>query len=228
MALTKTLLDMRTAAKQRAHMENGGPLDDSEWDDNINANIRALYRLLAQAYGAEYFKKSTTLTTTSGEKSIALPGDFFKLISVWWTVSDGIKIRLRRATEQEMERETFGMGWPPWAFGMRTDDEIWPKYALRASGIEFTATPTAEYSITFNYVGAPLRLTLDEDTFDGYGGFEEFVIWMTAADAIAKEEGDTTHCIGRANGIAMDITTTAERDQSEPLCIQDTVPWMGE
>lgn len=228
MALTVTLAQMRERAKRRAHMENGGPLDDSEWDDNINAHVRELHRLLTQAFGAEYFKKSTTLTTTANVKTVSLPSDFYKLISVWWNDGSGVPQRMRRATEEEIERQLSGQGWTPWARGMRTEDDDWPKYAIRAAYLEFIPTPTAVYSIIFNYTAPPTTLVDDGDTLDGYNGFEEYPVWMAAADAIAKEEGDASYCIMRANAIASDILSVAERDQGEPLHIQDTLSWAGE
>jgi hypothetical protein len=227
-ALTVTLAEMRERARQRAHMENGGPLDDSEWDANINAHIRELHRLLTQAHGAEYFKKSTTLTTAANVKTVALPSDFYKLLSVWWNDGSGVPRRLRRATEEEIERQTSGQGWTPWARGMRTEEDDWPKYALRAGYLEFIPTPTAVQSLIFNYTAPPTLLVNDGDTLDGYNGFEEYPIWMAAADAIAKEEGDPSYAAGRAMQIANDIRTVSERDQAEPLTIQDTVSWYGE
>jgi len=228
MALLVTLAAMRERAKQRAHMENGGPLDDQEWDDNINAHIRELHRLLTQAFGAEYFKKSAALTTTANVKTIALPSDFYVLISVWWDDGSGTPKRIRRGTEEEMERQLQGQGWTPWARGMRIDDDLWPKYGLRAGFLEFVPTPTSAYSLIFNYAAPPTTLVADGDTLDGYNGFEEYPVWMAAADAIAKEEGDASYQLGRAQAIANDILTVAERDQSEPLHSQDTVGWWGE
>jgi hypothetical protein len=227
-ALTITLLEMRTRAKRRAHMENGGPVDDDEWDDLLNSHVRELHRLLTQAFGAEYFKTSATLSTTANVKTVDLPADFNKLISLWWNDGSGVPKRMRRATEEEMERQLIGGGWSPWARGMRSDEDDWPRYAVRAGKIEFIPTPTAVYSLILNYAPPAVELVDDDDTLDGYNGYEQYPIWMAAADAIAKEEGDASYQLSMANRIAADIVTTAERDQSEPLTIQDTTGWWGE
>lgn len=207
---------MRTRAKRRAHMENGGPLDDDEWDDLLNGHVRELHRLLTQAFGADYFKKSSTPSTVANVKTIALPADFNKMISLWWNDGSGVPKRMRRATEEMMERQLVGQGWSR------------PKYAVRAANIEFVPTPTSVYSLILNYAPPAVELVNNADTLDGYNGYEQYPIWMAAADAIAKEEGDASYELGMAQRIASDIITTAERDQSEPMTIQDTTGWYGE
>jgi hypothetical protein len=175
LALTVRLDEMRAKAKERAHMENGGPLTDAEWNDRINSGIRRLYRLLAQVFGSEYFKKSSSPTTTANVKTVNLPSDFFKLVSLWWDSGSGVAPhRMRRATEEEMERQIAGQGWGAW--GWRSSEEDWPKYALRAGTIEFIPTPDNVYTLTLNYIAAPTKLVADDNTFDGYGGFEELPI----------------------------------------------------
>jgi hypothetical protein len=220
MALTVTFLLLRTWAQQRAHMENGGPLSTQEWKDLTNASIRKLYRILTQAFGSDYFGSTTNLTTTANVDTVNVPGDFFKLVSLWWDDGSGSKKRIGRASESDLENQLVGQGW---AFG-GTD----VKHALRAGAIRFVPTPTAAYAVKCNYVKAPTTLVNDGDTLDGYGGFEEFIPWETAASALAKEESDASFCIKMRDEILQDIKETAERDQSEPLVIQSVTDWWGE
>lgn len=226
MALTVSLLDLRTWAKQRAHMENGGPLDDTEWNDLINAGVRKLHRALTQAFGPQYFKTSATLTTTASVKTVAVPGDFYKLVSLWWDDGSGTMKRIRRATEEDIERELIGQGWGLWLG--RTVDDVGIMFAIRAASLEFIPTPLAAHTLKLNYIPAPARLNADIDTLDGYGGYEEFVAWDATAAALAKEEGDPSFAMHERDMILADVVANAERDQSEPGRIQDTVGWMGE
>jgi hypothetical protein len=228
MALTVTLLQLRTWVRQRAHIENGGHCDDAEINDLINAGIRKLHRLLTQAFGPEYFKKSAALATVANTKTVALPADFYKLISLWWDDGSEVLKRMRRATEEEIERQWEGQGWTPWARGMRMEWDSWPKYAVRAATIEFVPTPTAVHQLTLNYSPPATKLILDADTLDGYNGFEEFVAWDATAEVLAKEESDPSYAIRQVDLLTLDIAATADRDQSEPTCIQDTVGWEGE
>lgn len=207
-------------------MENGGPLDDAEWNDLINAGVRKLHRALTQAFGAEYFKTSTPLYTVSGNKFVPLPGNFYKLVSLWWDDSSGTLKRIRRASEEDIERELVGQGWGLWLG--RTTDDVGIQFAIRASSLEFIPTPLAVHTLKMNYLPAPARLTDDDDTLDGYGGYEEFPAWDATAAALAKEESDPSFAMHERDAILADIVANAERDQSEPARIQDTVGWWGE
>lgn len=226
MALTVTLAQMTASAQQRAHMETGGPVAAGEWTDYINYGIRRLYRVLAQAYGSDYFAVSTNLATVANVDTVNLPSDFFKLSSLWWNDSSGVLKRIHRATEADLENQLLGQGWGMWTG--RTVEDIGVKYRLRAGVIRFVPTPTAVYTVKTNYVKAPLTLAAPGDTFDGYGGFEEYAIWDATAAALAKEESDASYALRMRDEIAMDIKATAERDQSEPMTIESVTGWLGE
>jgi hypothetical protein len=229
MALTVTLLDLRTQVKERASMENGGPLTNAEFNRLINASVRKLYRMLAQAFGAEYFAKNTALVTaplSATPELVALPSDFFKLVSLWWNDNSGTLKRIRKAQEDELEMFFGGSGWSSlWSNGL---EECGVKYAIRAASLRFAPIPTAVHSLKLNYIAAPVTLSSDASTLDGYGGFEEYVIWDATAAALAKENSDNGDAKQERDMIAADILATADRDQGEPWCIQDTNNWMGE
>ncbi len=227
MALTVTLLQLTTWAKQRAHMENGGPVAASEWTDLINAGIRKLYRTLTQSYGPDYFTKPPAyFTTQPNVDTSAIPSDFFKLVSVWVDNGSGVLLRIRRANEDELEQVSSGTGWGPALAVNRSECPI--KYSLRAGYLRWTPMPTAQHLVKLNYIAAPVTLVNPGDPFDGYGGFEEYVVWDVVAAALAKEESDASFAMHERDQIANDIKMGADRDQSEPGCILDTVSWQGE
>jgi len=225
-ALTVTLAQLTTWAQQRSHMENGGPVAASEWTDLINASIRKFYRELTQTFGAEYFNSTATLTTTANVESVNLPTDFLKELSLWWDDGSGVKKRLRRATEQQLEDQLSGSGWGIWVGSRSTECGV--GYAIRNAVIRFVPTPTAVHSLRLNYVKAPVKLTAPADPLDGYVGLEEYVVWDVTAAALAKEESDPSYAISKANEVLKDIRALGERDQSEPLVIQELTSWWGE
>jgi hypothetical protein len=226
MALTVTLAQMTTWARQRAHMEVGGPLSDQEWTDLLNAGIRKLYRELAQVFGAEYFGFTATLSTTANVETVPLPLDFLKESSLWWNDGSGTLKRIRRATEDELESQLLGSGWGIWIG--RAVEECGVRYAIRNAALRFVPTPTAVHSLRLNYIRAPVALALPGATLDGYVGFEEYPVWDAAAAALAKEESDPGFAISMRDEVLRAVKATAERDQSEPLVIQDATGWWGE
>jgi hypothetical protein len=220
MALLVTLAQLTQGAQERAHMENGaGPCSVAEWTANVNAQVRALYRVLTQAFGSDYFATSTNLVTVANVATVALPATFFKLVSLWLNNGSGTLRRIRKATEGELERQLQGQGWGSWIG--RFDGEDGPKYRLRAGFFLFVPTPTAVHTVKCNFIAAPATLVNVGDTLDGYGGFEEYVMWGAAAMALAKEESDASFAMREQDAIVKDIKETAERDQSEPDVIAD-------
>lgn len=220
MALTVTFQQLIDWSQQRAHMENGaGPLSVQEWKDLVNASVRKLRRTLAQAFGDEYFAVISSLVTVANVETINLPADFYKLLSLWWDDGSGVRKRIRRATEQDLENTLRGTGWGPWQGLLRRECGV--RYAVRASTIRFVPVPTAVYQVRANYVQAPTILVNPVDTLDGYAGFEEFIPWETAAAALAKEESDASFQLRMRDEIVREIKEVAERDQSEPGKIQE-------
>jgi len=225
-ALTVTFQQLQDWAKQRAHMENGGPLSDQEWKDLVNVGIRGLYRILTQAFGSDYFGTSVIIPTVANQETVNVPADFFKLVSLWWDDGTGVKKRILRATEADLENQLLGQGWGIWLG--RTVADVGVKYSLRAGAIRLVPTPTTVYQLRLNYIKAPVTLSAPGETLDGYGGFEEYVWRSAAADALAKEESDASYELRRMAEIEAEIKETAERDQSEPMTIQSVTGWMGE
>lgn len=237
-----SFLQMQTAAKQRAHMENAGPLSTQEWKDNVNASARKLYRLLTELYGDEYFGQEAALVTVPNNRYLAFPNDppfFYRLLSLWWDDGTPARKRLRRATEDELEARFGQWGWSSWqgivgrACGVR--------YAVRAAGLVFAPTPLAAHNLVLKYVPAPFVMQNDTDSFlsmaglvddeparDVYSGFDDFIPWDAAAAALAKEESDASFCLRMRDEIVASIRESAERDQSEPMTIQSVTDWSGE
>ena len=82
MALTRTLAQLRTEARQLADMENSTFISDSEFNRYINRSTARLYGKLVEARGDQYYRTSSAFTVSGGSGVVALPTNFFKLLAV--------------------------------------------------------------------------------------------------------------------------------------------------
>lgn len=77
-------------------------------------------------------------------------------------------------------------------------------------------------SIIVKYVPLPLRLVSDADTFDGFGGWEEYVVVDAAMKCLEKEESDTGALALRLAKMTARIQNMApNRDGWQPSRRQD-------
>lgn len=220
MALTKTLLQLRTAVRQRADMEQSLFVSDSELTDRINAAIRMIYRQIVKVRGDEYFGTSATVTTASGTAAYALPTAFMKLASagVWWAPSTGYAIRLNKYTPNQAMSQLPSQGW---TYGTTAANV---RYALFGKQIRFLPTPLAIHTVTVHYIPYPTALSADSDTLDTLAGFEEAVIWDTVATCLAKQESDPSFALSMRDKELQDISDNIDPDQNEPPQVQ----WVGD
>jgi hypothetical protein len=218
MALTRTLAELRTAAKARCDMENSSFVADSEWLRFINLGYAELYDKLVRARGFDYYGKTGTVNTVAGTATVALPSsDFYKL----WGVSasiNGTDVPLRRmgiAQRDDLSSATSAT-WssysPPW-------------YMIRGANMLFRPVPTAIYTITFWYVPHITALSSDSDTVDGINGWEEYIEISAAIQAVIKEEGDPAALLyERARMDARIEVMASDRDEGTPIKVQDVRP----
>lgn len=83
MPRTVTLAELRTWARQLADVENDLNVTDAELTALANRHATELYDQLVDAGPPEYYAASTTVTTTPGTATYALPADFRSLVDVY-------------------------------------------------------------------------------------------------------------------------------------------------
>ena len=193
---------MRTAARQRADMENSLFCSDTEINGLINANGRKVHRRIVKAYGNAYAGTSTTITTANGTEAYALPANFMKLSSygVWW-VAGSEKRRLSRYNPNQSNDQEPNQGWTHWSYDRRTNVQ----YDLFNKEIRFLPTPTAVQSVKVYYIPVFTALSADGDVYDGIIGLDDAIIWYTAADMLAKQESDNSFQIHMAEEELKDL-----------------------
>lgn len=223
MALTKTLLQLRTAVRQRADMENSLFCSDSELTDRINAAIRMVYRAIVKVRGDEFFGTSATITTVSGTSTYALPTTFMKLASsgIWWVPGTGENVRLHRYTPNQSLTMVPSQGWTWSPYGSSRTNV---RYGLFGKQLRFLPTPLAVHNVTVQYIPYPIALSADGDTFDTLAGFEEAIIWDTVATCLAKQESDPSFALSMVAKEMQDLAENNDPDQYEPPQVQ----WVGD
>ena len=211
MARTRTLTNLIADVRLRADNQ---ALTDSDITEFINQSIADLRDQLAIKFGDEYFETETTLTTTSGVATVALPSDFYIETGIFW-INGSDKLRIMKATNVDAEEYITGAGWTSF-FDVR--------YRIQAANVKFYPTPLGVHSVTFKYIPSAVRLTMGSDTFDGYNGFEEWVVLDAAMKCLEREGNDEDLSLLAQRKARQEerIEHMAARDFNEPAKIQDT------
>jgi hypothetical protein len=206
-ALTKTLLQMRTSARLRAAMENTLFVTDAEVTEYINYGLQRVYGKLVKARVGNFFRSKQTITTVNNTSAYALAADFFELLSVDVQLSTGSNPITICATEYtEAERNRF-QWYPGWTYNL-------PVYfQLQGSNINFIPTPSGAFTVLLNYAPAFVPLAANGDQFDGVNGWEEYAVWYAVKTMLAKEESDVSVAMSEMAALEQDINDqAADRD----------------
>lgn len=186
-------------------------VSDATIAEFLNQSISDLYDLLVGAFGDEYFEVQAVLTTTAGVSTVALPSQFYKMTGLFWRESADRRVPVRKYTPVEAQAyETL--------FGWASQGPVF--YRIQAANVRFVPVPTGVHTLDLHFIGAPTRLAQDVDTFDGYGGWEEWVVVDAAMKCIEKEEGDISALALRKQQLTARIKSAANRDHAEPARVQ--------
>ncbi len=176
--MSVTLLQIRTAAYQRANMEIDTGVaqadrfvTDDELDSHINRGYKELYSHLVR-HGMHRAETTYTIET-DGSSGYELPSDFYAVLTVHYVDNDDNAIMLARHDQRTRPRSNMG--------GV-------PAATYRVVGIDMVFDPipdTGDYEV--RYVPIPHELVEDEDTMDSVFGWEEYVILYAASKLLQKE-----------------------------------------
>lgn len=214
MARTVTLLSLRTQARERADMEDSDFISDSELNGYINSSIAALYELVVQATGEDYYVVSTEFNTVVGQETYDLPSDFFKAWGMDAKLDNSDWCTLRKFNFRERNR------YHDDSFSRRGVTGI--RYRIIGSSIYLTPVPDSAVPVRLWYVPAPTKLESDSDTFDGIAGWEEYVVVDAAIKMLNKEESDVTVLLRERDLLQRRIESSAVGRSQDPETIVDT------
>lgn len=169
MALTQTLLQLRTSVRKMADAAGTSALvrhPDADVNDYINRGLGAVFRLLSMSLPDQRFLATTSITTSQGISLYTLPADFDHLISIDIT-ANGTK--------------SWVMGYEMHEHASLTDPAatytgIPFTYRLRGASIDLLPTPGNAYTVNLWYVPNASQLASDGATWDTISRLDDYVI----------------------------------------------------
>lgn len=185
MADTLTLLQLRTAVRQRADMVNSQFVSDSELTGYINYSYKELYDLIVDA-NEDYNLTSSTLTITTGN-TVSLPADFYKfrgLDDLSYGTSTPITVLKFNWNERNYGSSPIQDG----RSGIYQYSSV--RYRIIGNSLIIEPAESAARSYKLWYIPAVANLVNDADLADGVQGWLEYVIVDAAIKCLIKEESD--------------------------------------
>lgn len=185
MARSKTLLQLRTLARQKADAETSTHVGDAELTGYVNDSIAALHaRIVEVDEGA--FEAESILSVAAGTVSSEIVSgekDPYKILAVDVINADGLlsyAVRRFSLGERAALGEINSLPWPGTTCyrlrGFDANTLLWaPPF-----GVDTTVRVT--------YVESFANLVADSDAFDGRDGWDEWVAWDSAIKILVKEE----------------------------------------
>lgn len=202
-----TLTQFRTRTRQRADMENSNFVSDSELTGYVNKSISELYDLLVSS-NSEYFLSSSTTVVASGESTITLPADFYKLRGVdFYLGGRWTDLEQFNFNERNLDSATNLIG-------------CHVKYRLQGATIKLIPEDNVDGQYRVWYTPLPTELSSDSDSFEGINGWEEYVVVDAAIKCLQKEESSTTDLEKAKAHLGKRVADmAAKRDSAKPKTI---------
>lgn len=221
MATTMTLLELRTAARQRSDMVNSEFISDAEFNSYINQSYFELYDLLISRYGDNYAVATPYVFTTDGTNELFdLPADFYKLLGVDLNLTMGGANNDSWVTVKPfnfIDRNRYSVPNFQSFYGVTN-----LRYRINGDQMWFTPIPQGGQYIRMWYVPTLTTLAADGDLCQGISGWTEYIICDAAMKALQKEESDVSVLMAEKAALIARIEAMAEnRDAGSPATVAD-------
>lgn len=217
--LATLIANARLFADLRGADAATGFVDDVEITRLVNLALAEFYDLLVSARGHEHHQTVATLTATAGSAIVALPADFYQLLTLhaqWGNDREALK-PLNSTHDVHAHRSA------PWT------QSAGKRYRVRGSVLELFPTPTAATVLDIRYVPAAPTLSDSEpgvsDVFDGVNGWDRLIALRVAIDIRALNDKPSAALVRLYEQDRERIEEmAAQRDASAPLRIRDVSP----
>lgn len=208
MSKTVTLSGLATEIRNRLELESSDFVSSAELNQYIQDSKDALYDILVSAWGDDYYYSTTTVSTTAGTETVALPSTFYKLLALDFVPAGGDPVELEPFDWEE--RNDLGSTSQTW------DSRDPPRYRIRGGNIWFTPKPAAVYAVKVHYIPACPDLVdavapLVSVVFDGINGWTEWIVCDVCAKICAKEESDPSQFLSGKAAVENRIRLMASR-----------------
>jgi len=223
----RTRAQLRTEAYQRADLEGAvAYIDQAEADRYINSSIADLYDLLIQYFGPEPYLATQTITLT-GATEYNLDDEFYLLKGVD-AVEGSNNYPLLPYDFEDRHRsayEYFHYPHPNSSLRYRLLGTLTDATGVYQPKIRFTPTE-ATGTVTVWYIPRAPDLGDDTDSWDGFNGWEEYVVVDAAIKMLEKEESDTSSLMQRKMLLIERIRTMAAMyNGHHPEVVSDIEGW---
>lgn len=214
MTATRTLLQMRTRARQLADMVGSTFVSDPELTDIVNAHCQDLYDLLIEVRGQPYYATDHSWPTVVGQENYALPTNFHVLSGAPMLYDGSDYFQMRTWEENERAR----------LLNLTSTNIEDVRYRLVAGNLSLLPPPqTTSWTLSIRYVPTFARLVNDADVFDGINGWEQWVELSSAITMMNKQEDDPAALMAERARVEGRIRKLAPaRDAANPPRIVDT------
>lgn len=204
-------------------MENSQKVSTAEWNRYINESISDLYDLLLEVQTTETFLKSTTVAMVAGQTDYNLAiSDFYFLRAVDADLGNG---QYRPLTAYDFRDRNIDVVLSDWDLYRPR-----PQYYLYGAAAEtgythtlaFNSYPTGGQTVRLWYIPHAPVLTDDAHVWDGFNGWEEYVVVDAALKGLEKEQNpDTAALEKRKAKLERRIAGLAGRRVAEPVFVTD-------
>lgn len=174
MALTTTLVALRTLVRRRTDQVDSAQVEDAEINGWINQGMRHFVRQLVSV-NPDYYVLEESISTTSGTREYELPAGF-------------ITVRGLDRVDGDQRTTLRGFSWVDrnrfWSLSTK-----YPRYRVIRGGrdgtgarLQFASDPgTTTDGYLLHYTGVPDDLTADGDELDDILGLSDYVVVYAAA-----------------------------------------------
>jgi hypothetical protein len=204
--LTNLLEDIRTQYEIRSIS-----LSDSVLTRWINNSIAELYDVIIEVRPDHYIS-SANLTIISGTDSYSLPSTFYKMHGVDVLNDDGRYYAIQPFIWEDRN-----------LYGDSSSDKRSARYRIMGGNVVLAPKPTWAGTVRLNFIPYSPLLTTGASTWDGFNGWEEYVIIDVCIKAALKEDSDARQFQSRKDELMRRIRSIAKtRDYSHGDKIRDT------
>ncbi len=215
MSQSVTVAATRTKIRQLADCETldeaNSVVTDAELTSVINDAYRALYDIIANVAGHEYFATSATVSPSSW----TLPADFYRALGVDFPNFYGTNqhATAKRFTFAERNRRTS-------PFGVVEGFEM-PTYRAQNGALKWepvSAAPAA--AVTLWYVPTPAALA-SGGSFDAVNGWDDYVVAWGVRYCKEKQEEDARPALLKLAQAEQRVRANAARIVQDPVAVAD-------
>lgn len=156
----------------------------------LNRGVKELFVLVVEAAGHDAFEKTAQFQMVAQQTDYTLPQDFYELLSVRCLLdsSGSTQVPLER---YPLSDEPYLLSSPPSNYGEPFRFRELGKTVIGGSdggSIRFLPAPSTATRIQIQYVFAPTLLVQDDDTLDGFAGFDDYAVQFAAYRCASKTD----------------------------------------